>query len=55
VIIGLFLEGQKDAFDSFLQYLSQLKVGFLVGDLIPAAAAGLKVSPLNIHVFGGCR
>ena len=57
MIIALFLEGQKDDFDSFLQHLSQLEVGFLVGNpfFTPDTATGLKVSPLNTHIFGRCK
>ena len=57
MITVIFLEGQKDGFDSFLQHLSQLEDGFLVRDpfISSVPEIGLKVSPQNTHSSGGCR
>lgn len=50
--VALFLEGQKDYFDSFLQHLSHLNVGFLVRDsfLTPVSATGPQISLTHTYL-----
>lgn len=47
-----FLEGQKDDYDSFLQHLSQLKIGFVWGTWSSLLSQQLaRVSLLNAHIW----